>query len=237
MAEAESPSRLPPYAPFKSFMKFMDGLKDGFVPPRLDSSYMRARKFSGSMASQVLTALRFLGLVSGAEPTETLRAWAKQSGDDWKKTFEKILRTSYAPMFEIDLETATDQMFRERFRRVYGVEGEIASKVITFFTKACNEAGIQLSPLIAKRSPAGTVRKPRSRRPEAAVAEARVVESEPAEPPPTAPPSSPAELEWAKFKLLVEKFPRFDPTWPDDLKARWFAAYEKFMATNIGSPE
>ncbi len=237
MAEAESPKRLPPYAPFKSFMKFMDGLKAGFVPPRLDSSYMSAQKFSGSVAGQVLTALRFLGLVSGAEPTETLRTWAKQSSDDWNKTFEKIIRTSYAPMFEIDLETATDQMFRERFRKVYGVEGEVASKIITFFTKACNEAGIQLSPLIAKRSPAGIARKPRSRKPEAAAAGARVVESEPAEPTPTAPPSSSAELEWAKFRLLVDKFPRFDPAWPDDLKAKWFAAYEKFMAANLGGLE
>ncbi len=234
MPESESPKRLPPYAPFKSFVKLVDALK-GLVPPRLDGSYMNAQKYSGSIAGQVLTACRFLGLVNGVEPTDILRTWAPQTGDDWKKSFEKVIRTAYASIFEINIETATDQMFRGRFREVYGVDGEIASKCISFFMQACNRAGIQLSPLISKRAQPGTVRKAKRKVEAVAGNGATPVTVEPPEPPVSStPPSSPAEVEWAKFKLLVDKFPRFDPTWPDELKARWFTAYEAFMKTNIG---
>src|SRR5436309_8735008 len=198
MAESEIKKTLPPYAPFKSFMKLMDALRL-LVPPKLDNSYMVAQKFSGSISGQVLTACRFLGLVDGVEPTDTLRTWAKQDGDEWKKTFEKILRTAYAPMFEINLETATDGMFRERFRKVYGVEGEIASKIISFFTNACNRAGVTLSPLIAKRVPATAGGAGRQRRRKAEVTAgdgANAVAAEPVELTPSTPTASPAEMEW-----------------------------------------
>jgi len=28
---------------------------------------------------------------------------------------------------------------------------------------------------------------------------------------------------------LLEKFPTFDPTWPDEIKAKWFEGYERLL--------
>ena len=28
---------------------------------------------------------------------------------------------------------------------------------------------------------------------------------------------------------LLDKFPELDPSWPDDIKAKWFASFEQFM--------
>lgn len=242
MTEVEQSSKLPPYVSAKSFFKLIENLKT-LVPGQLDRGYMlNAAKFNGSTATQVLTATRFLGLVKGSTPEPILREWVKQEGDEWKRTLEKILRGAYAPIFELDLETATDGMVREAFRKAFGTDGEVAAKCIAFFITACERAGIKLSPIITKRARAGVgsgaSAKARRRRgqPQAVETEQEVgpvfSSGNGAEAP--RPPSTPTEVEWMKFRVLVDKFPRFDPTWPDELKARWFTAYEAFMKTNIG---
>ncbi|HWG17462.1 MAG TPA: hypothetical protein VN678_06335, partial [Acidobacteriaceae bacterium] len=33
-------------------------------------------------------------------------------------------------------------------------------------------------------------------------------------------------------RILMEKFPTFDPSWPDNLKTSWFSAYEQLMKRN-----
>jgi len=35
-------------------------------------------------------------------------------------------------------------------------------------------------------------------------------------------------------ELLAAKFPEFDPTWPNEIKATWFEAFQKLMK-KIGS--
>jgi len=30
---------------------------------------------------------------------------------------------------------------------------------------------------------------------------------------------------------LLSKFPTFDPAWPDDVKSKWFNAFDKLMKT------
>src|SRR5207247_8841320 len=131
--------KLPPYVPFRSFVKLLDSLKV-MVPGRLDSGYMASQKFSGSIAGQVLTASRFLGLVDGMEPRDTLRDLVTRDGEEWRKAFEKVVRTAYATIFDMNLETATESMLRERFKKVYGADGEVASKCIAFFVQACQKA-------------------------------------------------------------------------------------------------
>lgn len=238
MATEDSHSKLPPYVSFKSFTKLIEGLR-AFTPSQLDRSYLlNAAKFNGSTATAVLTACRFLKLVDGLKPAETLTTWLKQNDPESKKTFEKILRATYAPIFELDLETATDQMLRDAFRRAYGADGEVGAKCIVFFIHAAQQADIKLSTLITQRAKmaASTAARARGKKRGARMEtdENGVTAPSPA-PEVAAPPSNdPAQMEWAKFRVLVDKFPRFDPTWPDDLKARWFTAYEVFMKTNLG---
>ena len=236
MSEEETATKLPPYVSFKSFMKLIENL-GAFVPGQLDRSYMlNAAKFNGSTATQILTACRFLKLVKGLVPEPLLHEWVKQEGDEWKKTFQKILRVAYAPIFELDLEKATDQMLRDAFRKTYGADGEVGSKCIAFFVQASQRAGIPLSHIITQRAKTvSLVGRPKGKRHPRTADEIEVDGTAPpvADVTPSV-PTNPSEFEWAKFRLLVEKFPRFDPTWSDELKMKWFAAYESFMRANIG---
>jgi hypothetical protein len=36
--------------------------------------------------------------------------------------------------------------------------------------------------------------------------------------------------------LLLDKFPAFDPAWSDDLKLRWFTAYDELLKRYPGRP-
>ena len=35
-------------------------------------------------------------------------------------------------------------------------------------------------------------------------------------------------------KLLIDKFPGFDPEWPDDVKLKWFAAFDELLKRTGG---
>jgi hypothetical protein len=42
-------------------------------------------------------------------------------------------------------------------------------------------------------------------------------------------PPEERSLGWAE--ILMSKFPTFDPSWPDDVKAKWFDAFKQMMDT------
>jgi hypothetical protein len=35
-------------------------------------------------------------------------------------------------------------------------------------------------------------------------------------------------------KLLIDKFPGFDPSWPDEVKLKWFAAFDELLKRTGG---
>jgi hypothetical protein len=49
------------------------------------------------------------------------------------------------------------------------------------------------------------------------------------EPPAIGWPSRLETIGWPQ--LLLSKFPTFDPAWPDDVKSKWFNAFDKLMKT------
>ncbi|MDD4465958.1 MAG: hypothetical protein PHY25_04705, partial [Dehalococcoidales bacterium] len=53
--------QLPPYVSYRSFWNFLDRLREA-VPARIDRSYW-GDKFSGSTGTQLMGALRYLGLI------------------------------------------------------------------------------------------------------------------------------------------------------------------------------
>ena len=34
-------------------------------------------------------------------------------------------------------------------------------------------------------------------------------------------------------KLLLNKFPQFDPSWPDEVKLKWFSAFDELMRRGL----
>jgi Family of unknown function (DUF5343) len=176
--------RTAPYTSYRTFKTFIEDLREHGVPSRIDRSVLT--RFSGVVGGQLMHALRFLGLIDDeGRPTQLLGELANaHGGAEWPVTLSQALREAYAPIFAIDLETATPSHFGAAFRKAFPAAEAVVQKCVTFFLYAAADAGLKVSGRILKG------RKPRSlalrRAPRRAPAAAQGVEAAPSEPPPAA---------------------------------------------------
>jgi hypothetical protein len=156
MLERTRSSGTPPYTSYRTFKTFIEDLHDHGVPSRIDRSVLT--RFSGVVGTQLMHALRFLGLIEDdGRPTERLKGLVKAHGTgNWSERLLELLRHEYAPMFAIDLETATPSHFSEAFRKAFPAADAVVQKCVTFFLYAANDAGVKISGRVLKG------RKPRS---------------------------------------------------------------------------
>jgi hypothetical protein len=176
-AELAKSARTPPYTSYRTFRTFIEDLRQQGVPSRIDRSVLT--RFSGVVGTQLMHALRFLGLIDGdGRPTERLRELAKaEDAGRWAETLHALIRREYAPLFAIDLETATPSHFSEAFRKAFPAADAVVQKCVTFFLYAANDAGVRISARVLKG------RKPRS------IAARRRPAPAPTAPKPVEPPS------------------------------------------------
>ncbi len=220
MAEEKAERRsVPPYIPYRTFKSFVESLKQG-IPGRIDRSLMAS--MSGTAQAQLIAALRYLGLVTAVGlPTEKLTRLVSSEGQERQKALRDILSAAYSFLTEdgFDLQRATAKQLEEQFTKA-GVSGETVRKCIAFFTLAAKEAQLPISPYVGKGR-SGRSSGPRSRR---------------------SPIGSPGRLETAVadeiepigwLNLLLSKFPSFDPAWPDEVKSKWFDAFERLMQRGL----
>lgn len=141
----------PPYVAFRSFANFLDWLEEGGVPSRIDRSFW-GEKLSGGYGTQLMSALRFLGLLGTDDrPDPVLETMAKDR-EQRKTVLRELLRTHYRPALDgLDLERATLGELEERFRR-YGLQGETHRKAVAFFVHAAQYAELPLSAHIIRRT-------------------------------------------------------------------------------------
>jgi Family of unknown function (DUF5343) len=146
----------PPYTSYRTFKTFIEDLHEHGVPSRIDRSVLT--RFSGIVGTQLMHALRFLGLIEDdGRPTARLKVLAKAFATaGWPETFLATLGHGYAPMFAIDLGSATPSHFNEAFRRAFPASDAVVQKCVTFFLYAANDAGVKISGRVLKG------RKPRS---------------------------------------------------------------------------
>jgi Family of unknown function (DUF5343) len=159
MLERTRSSGTPPYTSYRTFKTFIEDLQEHGVPSRIDRSVLT--RFSGVVGTQVMHALRFLGLIEDhGRPTQRLKELVSAHGSgNWPQTLLELLQREYAPMFAIDLETATPSHFNEAFRRAFPAADAVVQKCVTFFLYAANDAGVKVSGRVLKG------RKPRSQAP------------------------------------------------------------------------
>jgi hypothetical protein len=159
MLERTRSSGTPPYTSYRTFKTFIEDLHEHGVPSRVDRSVLT--RFSGVVGTQLMHALRFLRLIEDdGRPTERLKGLVKAHGTArWPETLLETLGHEYAPMFAIDLETATPSHFNEAFRRAFPAADAVVQKCVTFFLYAVNDAGVKISGRVLKG------RKPRSSTP------------------------------------------------------------------------
>jgi Family of unknown function (DUF5343) len=218
MTEEHGESKsIPPYVGWKTFKNFIDGFRTN-VPSRIDRSLMGT--MSGATQAQLLTALRFMGLISDAgTPTQKLRDFARSDGDARRLLLGDIIADAYLNVLQgVDIDSGTYRQLSEAFGAT-GAQGETVHKCIAFYLSALREAGINYSPHFKIRGARGSTGR---RRPKLSRGQPDRDESEDLEP--TAPP-----IRRTRFEILVEKFPTFDPSWSADVQAKWFEAFARLQ--------
>lgn len=215
-----------PYVGFPSFKNMVGGFRQHVTPSRIDRSVLS--NFSGIVGSQLLQALRFFGHIDGqGKPTEHLPRLIEAFGsEEWASTLEAELKRAYAPIFELDLKTASPAQFTETFRAAYPAEGDTLRKALTFFLSAARDAQISVNTYIMKN------KKPRSgngtKKPKAA--QTSTPRDKDADGKPKDDRRDPGGTSGEDFRReLLNKFPDFDPSWNETLKAEWFKGFDQFM--------
>ncbi len=213
---------LPPYLPYRTFRTFVESLRVA-IPGRIDRSLMGT--MSGTAQGQLIAALRYLDLITlQGSPTEKLTRLVNSEGTDRQKTLRDILTSAYTFLFHegFPLERATVRQLEEKFNTA-GASGETVRKCIAFFTAAAKAADLPLSPFIkGARGARGSGGRARRMAPGATIqnslpkSQADQIPYDQSEP-----------LTWRQ--LLLAKFPSFDPSWPDEVKAKWFDAFDRLM--------
>jgi len=160
MAKKEGKENAPPYVAFKTLWNFLDRLGEIGTPPRIDRSVW-SDSLSGAYGSQLMAALRFLGLIDETGNADReLKIMAEDVGQR-RQILELRLAEAYLPALgdDLDLSQATMAQLQDRFRETYAISGETFDKAISFFTHAAQAAGVKLSPYIErsmkKRTAAG----------------------------------------------------------------------------------
>ena len=218
----------PPYISFATFKTFVADLKEQGVPPRIDRHVWKDR-FAGSVGPYLVGALRFLRLLGADDSrTDNLALFVKAQGtDEWSAVLHTTLKNAYGAVITPDLQTITYGHLAERFKDSYKLDGDVQRKAVAFFINAAKDSGLSLSPRILKKTRAPTTRK----RAAAGSVTKNKREDSPAPPNGGTQDQSenrgPAQRSWQE--MLLDKFPSLDPAWPDDVKAKWFAAFEKLM--------
>lgn len=222
------PSTIPPYVPYRTFATFLESLKGG-VPSRIDSSVLRS--MSGGVRGWLKAALRSMQLIDASDvPTTALHRLVAAEGT----MRQRLLRELFAGTYEflgrrVDLAAATPAEIEAAFA-ARGARGDTVRKSIAFMLSMAKEAGVGLSPHLVKR---GAIRRSDGRRRRPGLVE-----------PPQASPRAALRSEGAPSQAgsgtaapiaeLVQKLPPFDATWSDELKLKWFAAYDRLMSAILG---
>jgi len=226
MLPVSSKKLLPPYVSYRTFLNFLEGLQQT-MPARIDRSYWGDR-LSGSTGTQLVSALRFLDLIDmNGFPTVKLRQLVASKGSQRTELLKQVAHESYSFFFlsQVDSQAATYAQLEEAFHENYQIASDVARKCIKFFIGLASDGGMKLSPFVTKKI--------RNVRPSAAVKKSgrRLDKKAGTEIPQHAgliPNGTGMD------KLLVDKFPEFDPSWPDEVKLKWFTAFDELLKRTGG---
>ncbi len=228
MEDEKTRKRLPPYVSYRTFRTFLTDLQEG-VPARIDRSYWGDR-MSGTNGTQSVAALRYMGLVDATGTPNNLlkQLLAAPRGSLRLDILKQLTSQCYAFILQssFDPQTATYKQLEEIFESSYQLTGDVTRKCTKFFIEMAKEAGIPISPHILKksgipRSTAGT--KKISRRTSSRTNIEVKIPQEAEE--------VPVQMSWDK--MLLSKFPAFDPAWNDEVKLKWFQAFDELLKRRV----
>jgi hypothetical protein len=223
----EKRKRLPPYVSYRTFYNFLERLQQ-HIPSRIDRSYW-GDLLSGSTGTQLMAALRFLNLVDiNGKPTELLKPLVESRGEARTRLLYELTNDAFDFVCQgsLDLESATYAQLQEVFHHTFQLTEDVSRKCVKFFIAIARDAQIPISPFILKRTRStysttgiktGSKKAAERTNRNAAI--------------PQVQDEIPKSDTWDS--MLLAKFPDFDPSWSDDLKMKWFAAFDELLKKGL----
>jgi hypothetical protein len=228
MVRDSSRKRLPPYVSYRTFLNFIDRLQQG-IPSRIDRSYWSDR-LSGSTGTQLMSAMRFMGFIDASDrPTSQLRQLVSARGTQRTELLRQVTSQAFGFLQQasFDAQTATYAQLEETFHDTFELTDSVCRKCVKFFVTLASDAEIPLSPFILRR-----VRSVRSDTGTKPIIKRRGTKEKRNLLVPQDLEVIPEEMSWDK--MLLAKFPTFDPSWSDEVKLGWLEAFNalKFPTFN-----
>jgi len=215
---------LPPYVSYRTFYNFIERLQQ-HMPSRIDRSYW-GEILSGSNGTQLMAALRFLYLIDvNGKPLEMLKRLVEAKGELRTKILLEIADDSYGFVLKssLDLESATYAQLVEVFHNTFQLTDDVSRKCVKFFIAMANDAGLKISPFITRRTRSTAGTKTYSKKAAVRTNRNLIVPQEKDE--------IPNAGSW--HGMLLSKFPNFDPSWPDEIKLKWFSAFDEMLKKGL----
>jgi hypothetical protein len=143
---------LPPYVPYRTFINFLDGLKDG-VPSHIDKSVLKG--MSGGMQGWMMSALKTTALIDDeGVPSDLLRKLAASEGPSRTPLLKRLFEHVYGFIREagIDLTTTTPAKVQAAFEE-RGAKGETVEKCMAFMRALAKDSEVTLSRYLTQAAP------------------------------------------------------------------------------------
>jgi hypothetical protein len=224
-SENDAKTSTPVYVPYATLISSLENLRTHGIPGtgKIDKSIWDTQ--SGAIQGQLLIAFRFLGLIDDQNRVlQALPLLVRASQEERKVLLRKIIEEKYKSVVSLDLKTISQGQLEEAFRGL-NVSGSTLVRAIRFFVKACQECGVPISKRVSERVRGSASTTPRKHKvPNGIKRQSEEIHTS------STVTASPRPLE----DKLLEKFPPFDPSWPDALKSKWFEGFERLMKSSLG---
>lgn len=225
--DATSRPNTPIYVSYTTFVTLLDWLRDMKVIPNQLDRTLWAPKFAGSTGVQLMSGLRFLGLLYDEAPMPRLEQLAMASNEDRKPILAQLVRDQYGADFVSGLSKATPRTVQDRMKEL-GATDATVRKAVSFFVNAAKAADISMPTHIAK------VARNRStaRRGAAAKNTRNDVQGgkTPPAPPPYVPPGTGLEATLRPALVpLLRDLAENGPGWNQDEHDRWRTAFDTIL--------
>jgi hypothetical protein len=220
-----------PYTSPGNILLILGRIKKGWVPNQIDRGEMIRAGITDGNANRTIAALEYFGLLNeDGKTTDTWKAIATSTSNDYPKVLEGILKNAYPTIFELhpNPAEATDIEIADAFKKSepYAQQG----RMVSLFRGLCQEAGlIPGEPLTRERK---TSQKPASQKNNSKDASIQQQETEIQKYKTPAPPEKmSSSLVWYNnLGTLMSRLP--DPEnahWSLDEKERWLHALQAML--------
>ena len=142
----------PPYATYKTFLNFINSLKENGTPSHITRSMLPG---SNSAKASMSACLKSLGLITKDDiPSESLKQLADPE-TIYSNKLKEVIYNSYSFLNDpgFDIKNTTTEKVVEKFK-VAGASGSTITKGIAFLLAACKDADIEVSRYVKAPQPA-----------------------------------------------------------------------------------